>query len=148
MVLILSHKQKMVGDLCILLLSGTNLPASSCSLKLVPILLPVRFKFRAYRNYLQMNSVRTYICPSIFTVTSSEQSILHLALANNQTPETLAYLLGQLSSNSEAFSKIWNHKNKSGDTPMKLLMRSSSLGPFLLDTFSPEATCLGYPTNK
>ncbi|KAM3184319.1 hypothetical protein ACTXT7_008600 [Hymenolepis weldensis] len=78
----------------------------------------------------------------------NEQSVLHLALANNQTPETLAYLLAQLSSNREAFSKIWNHKNGSGDTPMNLLMRSSSLGPLLTDAFSPEATCLGTPTNK
>ncbi|VUZ40183.1 unnamed protein product [Hymenolepis diminuta] len=84
----------------------------------------------------------------ITALTSSEQSVLHLALANNQTPETLAYLLAQLSSNREVFSKMWNHKNGSGDTPKNLLMRSSSLGPLLTDAFSPEATYLGTSTNK
>ncbi|VDO02365.1 unnamed protein product, partial [Rodentolepis nana] len=97
----------------------------------------------AFWNQLACVQLLLEVGADITAMTSSGQSVLHLALANNQTPETLAYLLAQLSSDREAFSKVWNYSNKSGDTPENLLMRSSSLGPFLKETFSPEATYLG-----
>nr|CDS31712.1 ankyrin repeat domain containing protein 49 [Hymenolepis microstoma] len=102
----------------------------------------------AFWNQLACVQLLLEVGADITAVTSSGQSVLHLALANNRTPETLAYLLAQLSSDREAFSKVWNHRNKSGDTPENLLMRSSSLGPFLMETFSSEATCLGNPSSK
>ncbi|KAM7532966.1 hypothetical protein Aperf_G00000123536 [Anoplocephala perfoliata] len=99
----------------------------------------------AFWNQVACVQLLLEVGADITALTSSEQSVLHLALANNQMPETIVYLLAQLSYDPEAFSKVWNHKNKSGDTPKSLLMRSSSLGPFLISSFSPEATCLGAP---
>ncbi|VDM31646.1 unnamed protein product [Hydatigera taeniaeformis] len=63
--------------------------------------------------------------------------------ANNQTAETLVYLLSQLSADPDVFENIWRHKNASGDTPAEMLVRSSSMGTFLLNSFGPEATNLG-----
>ncbi|VDN98898.1 unnamed protein product [Rodentolepis nana] len=96
----------------------------------------------AFWNQLAYVRLLLEVGADITAMTSSGQSVLHLALANNQTPETLAYLLAQLSSDREAFSKVWNYSNKSGDTPENLLMRSSSLGSFLKERFSSEALTL------
>ncbi|VDD80640.1 unnamed protein product [Mesocestoides corti] len=77
----------------------------------------------------------------ITAVTSSGQTVLHLALANNQTPETLVYLLAEISANRDTM-RLWNSRNSAGDTPVEMLLRSSPLAPFLLHSFSPEATQL------
>ncbi|KAH9277701.1 Ankyrin repeat domain-containing protein 49 [Echinococcus granulosus] len=97
----------------------------------------------AFWNQLACVQLLLEVGADVTAVTSSGQTVLHLTLANNQTAETLIYLLAQLSADPEKFEKVWKYRNASGDTPAELLVRSSSIGTFLLNSFSPEATSLG-----
>uniref|UniRef100_A0A0X3PCM2 Ankyrin repeat domain-containing protein 49 n=1 Tax=Schistocephalus solidus TaxID=70667 RepID=A0A0X3PCM2_SCHSO len=67
-------------------------------------------------------------------LTNSNQSLLHLAVSNNTTVETLCYLLGHPNINVDV-------KNSGGDTPADLLKRNTSLS-YLLYPLTAEATRL------
>ncbi|GAA53444.1 hypothetical protein CSKR_111075 [Clonorchis sinensis] len=74
-------------------------------------------------------------------VTNSNQTALHLAVSNNQSPETLYFLLSQPN------ASVYGIRNQLGDTVADLIERNTPYSD-LCYVFSEHVTQLGRPPSK